>query len=125
MFPCPRSRQIIWSHETGSAVLSRVSLLILNTHADSGAFALRFLPISRATSIYLSCLTPSGRSQVYRVTQLRTDGINCRESAGTGPVILKAVPVRGTAFASPTDYRNIIIGETKVNLVTAMEEIYN
>ena len=36
--------------------------------------------------------TPSGQSQVYRVTQLRTDGVHCRESAGTGPVNLKVVP---------------------------------
>ena len=28
MFPCPRSRLRIWSRETGSAVLSRVGLLI-------------------------------------------------------------------------------------------------
>ena len=32
--------------------------------------------------------TPSGQSRVYRVTQLRTDGVHCRESAGTGPVNL-------------------------------------
>ena len=56
---------------------------------------------------------------------MRIDVINCRESAGTGPVILKVVPVKGTAFASPTDYHDIIIGEIKVNLVTTMEEIYN
>ena len=31
-------------------------------------------------------------SRVYRVTQLRTDGVHCRESAGTGPVNLKVVP---------------------------------
>ena len=41
---------------------------------------------------------PSGRSRVYRVTQLRTDGIHCRESAGTGLVVLKVVPVTGVAF---------------------------
>ena len=29
--------------------------------------------------------TPSGQSRVYRVTQLRTDGVHCRESASTGP----------------------------------------
>ena len=29
--------------------------------------------------------TPSGQSRIYRVTQLRTDGVHCRESAGTGP----------------------------------------
>ena len=28
----------------------------------------------------------------YRVTQLRTDGVHCRESAGTGPVKIKVVP---------------------------------
>ena len=36
--------------------------------------------------------TPSGQSRVYGVTQLRTDGVHCRESAGTGPVNLKVVP---------------------------------
>ena len=30
--------------------------------------------------------------RVYRVTQFRTDGVHCRESAGTGPVNLKVVP---------------------------------
>ena len=32
--------------------------------------------------------TPSGLSRVYRVTQLRTDGVHCRESAGTGPIVV-------------------------------------
>ena len=36
--------------------------------------------------------TPSGQFRVYRVTQLRTDGVRCRESAGTGPVNFKVVP---------------------------------
>ena len=36
--------------------------------------------------------TPSGQSRVYRVTQLCTDGVHCRESAGTGPVNLKVGP---------------------------------
>ena len=43
--------------------------------------------------------TPSGQSQVYRVTQLRTDGVHCREFAGTGPLVLKVVPVAGAALA--------------------------
>ena len=53
-----------------------------------------FLPISAARRllIYLNHRTPSGQSRVYRVTQLRTDGVHCRESAGTGPVNLKVVP---------------------------------
>ena len=45
--------------------------------------------------IYLNRHTSSGQSRVYRVTQLRTDGIRCLESAGTGPVVLKVVPVTG------------------------------
>ena len=35
----PRSRLRIWSHETGSAVPSRVSLLIFHTQAESGAYS--------------------------------------------------------------------------------------
>ena len=58
-----------------------------------------FLPISAAASIYLYRHTPSGQSRVYPVTQLRTDGVHCREFAGTGPVVLKSVPVTGAAFA--------------------------
>ena len=39
-FPvCARSRQRISSRETRSAVLSRVSLLILKTQAESGAYS--------------------------------------------------------------------------------------
>ena len=41
LFPFPRSRLRLLSRETGSAVPSRVSLLILNTQAESG-----FLPLS-------------------------------------------------------------------------------
>ena len=43
--------------------------------------------------------TPSGQSRVCRVTEMRTDGVHCLESAGTGPVVLKVVPVTGAAFA--------------------------
>ena len=37
-FPCPRSRLRFWSRELGSAVLSRVSPLVLYTQAESGAY---------------------------------------------------------------------------------------
>ena len=43
--------------------------------------------------------TLSGQSRVYRVTQLRTDGVHYRESAGTGPVVLKVISGTGAAFA--------------------------
>ena len=45
-----------------------------------------------AKPLYLNRHTPSGQSRVYRVTQLRTDGVHCRESAGTGPVNFMVVP---------------------------------
>ena len=41
-FLCPRSRPRIWSRETGSAVPSRVSLLILHPQAESGAYSRDF-----------------------------------------------------------------------------------
>ena len=88
-FPCPRSRLRIWPRETGSAVPSRVSLLIsilrLNLVLTHG------IPPEFRGGVHLFILnrhTPSGQSRVYRVTQLRTDGVHCRESAGTGPVNL-------------------------------------
>ena len=68
-----------------------------------------FLPNSAAASIYyLNRHTPSGQSRVYRVTQLRTDGVHCRESAGTRPVNLKVVPNGCAALAGhhgPTNMR--------------------
>ena len=38
-FPCPSSRLRIWSREIGSAVPSGVSLLILHTQAECGAYS--------------------------------------------------------------------------------------
>ena len=36
-FPCPRSRLRYWFREAGSAIPSRVSLLILDAQVESGA----------------------------------------------------------------------------------------
>ena len=75
----------IWSRETGSAVPSRVSLLIsilgLNLVLTYG-----IPPEFRGGGhLFISNHhTPSGQSRVYRVTHLRTDGVYCRESPGTG-----------------------------------------
>ena len=99
IFPCTRSRLRILSRETGSAVPSRISLLILHSQSESVALLTEFLPISAAASIFFYRHTPSGHSRVYRVTRLRIDGIHCRESAGIGPVVLKVVPVTGAALA--------------------------
>ena len=89
---------------TGSAIPSRVSLLILNAQAESGAYS-RNSPAFRGgvhLFFYLYRHPPSGQSRVYRVTQLRTDGQHCRESAGTRPVVLKMVSVTGAAFSGIT-----------------------
>ena len=76
----------------GSAVPSRVSLLIsilrLNLVLTHGVPEFR----GGVHLFIYNRHTPSGQSRVYRVTQLRTDGVHCRESAGTGPVNLKVVP---------------------------------
>ena len=47
--------------------------------------------------------TPLDKPQIYRVKQLRPDGVHCQESAGTGPVNLKiVVPVMGAAILQVT-----------------------
>ena len=62
----------------------------LHTQAESGAYLRDSSRVPRRRPfIYLNRRTPSGQSRVYRVTQLRTDGVHCRESASTGPVSLK------------------------------------
>ena len=102
-FPCSRLR--IWCHETGSAVPSGVSLLILHTQAEYGAYSQDSFRFPRQTPFIFT----ANRHRVspnffYQVTQLRTDGVHCRESAGIRPVVaLKAFPVTtGAAFAGFT-----------------------
>ena len=91
--PCSSSCLGIGSRETSSAVPSRISLLIsilrLNLVRTYG------IPPEFRGGVHLFVLnrhTPSVQSRVYRVTHcLRTDGVHCREFAGTGPVNLKVV----------------------------------
>ena len=68
----------------------------LHTHAESGAYLRDTSRVPRRRPfihlLQYNRHTPSGQSRVDRVTQLRTDGVHCRESAGTGPVNLKVVP---------------------------------
>ena len=91
IFPCLRSRLRIWSRETCSASPSRVSLLILILRLNLVLTGFSRVP-RRRPFIYLNRHTPSGQYRVYRITQLRTDGVHCRESASTGPVNFKVVP---------------------------------
>ena len=78
-----------WSRETGSAVPSRASLLIFRTLAES-------LVLTQGVSsdfrsgilLFIPPTVSTAQSRVYQATQLRTDGVYCRESVGTGPVAL-------------------------------------
>ena len=77
-FPSPRSRLRIWSRETDSAVPSRFSLLISILRRIL-CLLTGFLPSSAVASIYLFKPPHAiGQFRVYRVTQLRTDGVHCR-----------------------------------------------
>ena len=80
--PCPRSRLKIWFRKTVLAVPSRVSLLILYTNAESGAYSRDSSQCPQRCPYILTTIdyTPLGQSRLYRVTQLRTDGVRCRES---------------------------------------------
>ena len=66
----------------------------LHTQAESAVLTFGIPPEFRG-GVHLFILnrhTSSGQSRVYRVTHLRTDGVPCRESAGTRPVNYKEVP---------------------------------
>ena len=86
-FPVPFAPKNLVSRDGfGSPVLRQPAHL--HTQAEYGAYlrdSSRFP--RRRPFIYLNRHTPSGQSQDYRVTQLRTDGVHCPEFAGTGPVI--------------------------------------
>ena len=75
----------------------------LHTQAESGAYSRDFSRFPwRRPFIYLIRHTPSGQCRIYRVAQFRTNDVHCQESAGTGPVVLKVVPVTSAAILQVT-----------------------
>ena len=69
----------------GSSPVPR-QLAHLHTQTESGAYwwdSSRFP--RRCPFIYSNRHTPSGQSRVYRVTQLHTDGVHCREHRASKP----------------------------------------
>ena len=64
----------------------------LHTQAESGAYLRDSSRVPRRRPFIRPPYVIGGQSRVYRVTQLRTDGVHCRQSAGTGPVNIKVVP---------------------------------
>ena len=81
------SQNLVSRDGFGSPVLRQPAHL--HAQAESGAYLRDSSRVPRRRPFRH---TPSGQSRVYWVTQLRTDGVHCRESAGTGPVNLKVVP---------------------------------
>ena len=84
------------------AVPSRVSLLILYTNAESGVYSRYSSRVPRRRPYIFASTTHHRASPEFIGSRiLCTDCVHCRESVGTGPVILKVVRVTGAAFASP------------------------
>ena len=76
MFPCPRSCLSIWSRETGLAVPSRDSLLILHTQAESCPYSLYSSRFPRRRPQLTSAAIVSARNSsshviAYRCRSLR------------------------------------------------------
>ena len=72
----------------------------LHTRAESGAYLWDSTRVPRRRPyIHLDRHAPLGQSRVDWFMQLRIDDVHCRESTGTGPVVLQKVPVTGAAFA--------------------------
>ena len=67
------------------------------TLAESGAYSQNSSRFPRRR-LYIYRQPTSGQSRNYRITQLRTDGVHCRQSTGTEPVALKAVGVTGSCL---------------------------
>ena len=102
------SRLGVWSREAGSAILSRVSPVILHTQAESSAYSSRvplLAPASR-DGIHPYRQPPLCQPRVYRVTQLRTYVVHQQASAGTGQVVLKVVRVTGATSIQATRWTN-------------------
>ena len=78
----------------------------------------------RRLFIYLNRHAPSGQSRVYRVTQLRTDDVDCRESAGTGPLNLKVVPVTSAALAGHHGPINVRPSFPTPTIIYSMKWLY-
>ena len=81
-FPVPvRAENLVSRDEFGSSVLRQPAHL--HTQTKYGAYLRDSSQVRRRRPfLYLNRHT-SGQSRVYRVTQLRTDGVHCRKSTGT------------------------------------------
>ena len=106
VFYSPRPRLRIWSRESGSAVPSDVNPLILQTRAESAACSRDSSRFPRRHPDIPSTAIGSVPS-LYQVTQLRTDGVHCQESAGTRPVVLEVVSIAVQICRTCLDSRRV------------------
>ena len=83
----------------GSPVPRQPAHIYTQAESDSYLWDSSLVP-RRRPFFYLNRHMSSGQSRVYWVTRLLTDGVHCRESAGTGPVNLRVVPVKGADIGS-------------------------
>ena len=95
LFPCPRSRLRIRSRETGSAVPSRVSPLILHTQAESSIINLISLPGSH---LHASHSPPTSSIFGHLWTSLATLWLSCS--------FLPAATMSGRIYSPPTKHIN-------------------
>ena len=99
----PYAPQNLISREGFSRPVPRQPAHSPYTQAESGAYSQDSSPFSRRHPfIYFNCHIPSSQPRGCRITQWRTDGVYCRESAGKGPISLKVVPVTGAAILQVT-----------------------
>ena len=89
------ARQVRPSRPASACSFSTLRLNLVLTHGIPPAFR-------HGVIVHIYRYTPSGQSRVYRITQLRADGVHHRESTGTWPVVLKAVSVTGAAISGFT-----------------------
>ena len=75
----------------------------LYNQAQSGACLRGFLQSSAAASIFsfITAIRHRVSPKIIGSRKLPTDGVHCRESAGTGPVNLKVVPNESCLGRSP------------------------
>ena len=67
--------------------------------AESGAYSRNFSRFRRRPPFTYTANRHRVSPKFYKVKQMRTDGVQCRNAAGAGPVVLKAVRVTSAVFS--------------------------
>ena len=89
-----REEQVRPSRPASARYFPTLRLNLVLAHGISPAFQ---------DDVYILCRQPLlSQSRVNRVTHLHTDGVYCREYAGTRPIILKVVRITDAVFLGIT-----------------------